>query len=80
MIENGTLDVPKIPADSHDTIFEYMVDESGKWVHWGEKVRYRHCSAWYSFLYSGFLCSNPQWYWSVRKSKVLYLFNLICVQ
>ncbi|XP_071819604.1 dynein axonemal heavy chain 5-like isoform X1 [Apostichopus japonicus] len=38
MKADGTLDLPRIDASSQDTIFEYMVDDNGQWVHWKEKV------------------------------------------
>ena len=35
--ENCELDMP--PVEGLDTIFEYMVNEEGKWQHWSERVR-----------------------------------------
>jgi len=32
------LDLPNIAPDSEDTIFDYLVDEEGKWAHWSSKV------------------------------------------
>ncbi|XP_077977872.1 dynein axonemal heavy chain 5-like isoform X2 [Glandiceps talaboti] len=38
MTEKGGLDLPKIDPSSGDTIFEYVVDENGKWEHWMSRV------------------------------------------
>ena len=32
------LDLPVIPEDSEDTIFDYTVEQSGEWVHWKTKT------------------------------------------
>ena len=36
--EDMDLQLPTLEPESEDTIFDYVVDESGKWVHWSEKV------------------------------------------
>ncbi|CAL8073408.1 unnamed protein product [Calicophoron daubneyi] len=36
--ENIHLDLPTIPSDSKDTAFDYLVSETGQWVHWSSKV------------------------------------------
>ncbi|XP_064611990.1 dynein axonemal heavy chain 5-like isoform X2 [Liolophura sinensis] len=36
--EEIKLDLPEIPPDSDSTMFDYLVDNTGKWVHWNTKV------------------------------------------
>jgi dynein heavy chain, axonemal len=36
LVEKATLDLPKLKSD--ETIFEYVVGESGEWEHWNNRV------------------------------------------
>ncbi|XP_048253391.1 dynein axonemal heavy chain 5-like isoform X2 [Haliotis rufescens] len=36
--EEIKLDLPDIPSDADYTMFDYMVDNNGSWVHWNSKV------------------------------------------
>ncbi|XP_033111994.1 dynein heavy chain 5, axonemal-like [Anneissia japonica] len=38
MKSDCTLDLPKIDDSSQDTIFEYVVNDQGKWEHWSSRV------------------------------------------
>ena len=35
--------LPLPPAQGEDTIFEYVVGESGEWEHWANRVSYLIC-------------------------------------
>ncbi len=37
LVQQGGLDLP--PVKDGETIFEYLVDESGKWQHWSSRVQ-----------------------------------------
>jgi len=32
------LDLPTVSPDVEDTIFDFLVDESGQWAHWSTRV------------------------------------------
>ena len=53
--EGLDLDLPHIPPDSEETIFDFLVDEDGKWAHWSSKVSGRLYSLFFAFAYVFFL-------------------------
>lgn len=40
LVEQGTLSLP--PIQLNETIFEYLVDDNGQWLHWSKRVEEYH--------------------------------------
>ncbi|XP_076826555.1 dynein axonemal heavy chain 5 isoform X2 [Brachyhypopomus gauderio] len=56
--DNIHLDLPDIPSDSEDTMFDYHVTSDGQWVHWSSRVEEYIYPTDYTPVYSSILVPN----------------------
>ncbi|CAH8867793.1 unnamed protein product [Trichobilharzia szidati] len=72
--ETVKFDLPEYLPDSNDTIFDYLVSDSGEWIHWNTRVEEFVYPTDYTPEYSSLLVPN------VDNVRTEYLIDLIAKQ